>query len=448
MDRDRMPPHISPVASDPVQPDRTSVVVIGGGIIGVCTAYFLAAKGVPVTLCEKGEIAAEQSSRNWGWCRKMGRDPREVPLAIEALRLWHDMNRAVGGETGFRRSGIVYLCKTQADVEKRESWLDLVARGHQLDSKLVTRDQAARILPGLAGSSAGALFTPSDRRAEPSLAAPAIAEAARRNGATILTRCAVRGIETAAGRVTGVVTEHGRIACDSVVLAGGIWSSLFCGNLDLHLPQLKVLSAVMRTAPLPAGPETSVGGPSFGLRKRLDGGYTVANWSDNVAELVPDSFRFGPEFRPLLKLHRDSIRVRLGRQFLQEWRTPRRWALDAETPFEQTRIYDPAPRDDILHNAQDAVSLAFPVFHDMEVVETWGGAIDVTPDAVPVISGVDTIPGFFIATGFSGHGFGIAPGAGRLMAELVMGETPVVDPSPFRYNRFIDGSRPQPSPLA
>ena len=443
-----MPPHVEPVASDPTQPDRTSVVVIGGGIIGVCTAYFLAAKGVPVTLCEKGEIAAEQSSRNWGWCRKMGRDPREVPLAIEALRLWHEMNRTIGAETGFRRSGIVYLCKTQADLEKRESWLDLVGRAHQLDSKLITRDQAARILPGLAGPWAGALFTPSDGRAEPGLAAPAIAEAARRLGAKILTRCAVRGIETEAGRIKGVVTEKGRIACDNVVLAGGVWSSLFCGNLGLRLPQLKVFSAVMRTEPIPGGPETSASGTGFGLRKRLDGGYTVANWSDNISEIVPDSIRFGSDFRPLLKLHSDSIRVRLGGQFLKEWRTPRKWSLDAETPFEKTRIFDPAPRDDILHKAQDAVSAAFPVFHDMTVTETWGGAIDVTPDAIPVISGVDSIPGFFIATGFSGHGFGISPGAGRLMAEMVMGDTPVVDPFPFRYSRFTDGSRPQPSPLA
>ena len=163
---------------------------------------------------------------------------------------------------------------------------------------------------------------------------------------------------------------------------------------------------------------------------------------------MPDSFRYGPDFRPLLKLHSDSIRVRIGKQFLTEWRTPRSWALDAETPFEQTRILDPKPHEPILHKAQDAVSAAFPVFHDMVVAESWGGAIDVTPDAIPVISGVDTIPGFFVATGFSGHGFGISPGAGRLMAELVMGETPVVDPYPFRYSRFTDGSRPQPSPLA
>ncbi len=84
----------------------------------------------------------------------------------------------------------------------------------------------------------------------------------------------------------------------------------------------------------------------------------------------------------------------------------------------------------------------------MRVTGSWGGMIDVTPDGIPVISAVDALPGFFIATGFTGHGFGIAPGAGRLMAELVTGETPVVDPAPFRYSRFTDGSRPKPSPLA
>ena len=99
-------------------------------------------------------------------------------------------------------------------------------------------------------------------------------------------------------------------------------------------------------------------------------------------------------------------------------------------------------------SARMHVTAAFPVFHTMQVTQTWGGMIDVTPDGVPVISHVDTLPGLFIATGFSGHGFGIAPGAGRLMAELVTGETPVVDPAAFRYSRFTDGTRPKPSPLA
>ena len=443
-----MSPPVNHVPSSPGMPARTTVVVIGGGIVGVCTAFFLARAGVPVVLCEKGEIAAEQSSRNWGWCRKMGRDPREMPLAVEALRLWNDMNKMINAESGFRRSGIVYLCRTPKDLAKRAQWLEEVGRPHQIDSRLLTRDQMALATPGLAGSWSGALFTPSDGRAEPSQAAPAIAEAARRHGAVLLTQCAVRSVETAGGRVTGVVTEKGPIACEQVVLAGGVWSRLFCGNLGLRLPQLKVNSAVMRIDPVEGGPETSVGGPGFGLRRRLDGGYTVGNWNANLAEIVPDSARFFGDFLPMWRQHRADTRLRLGRAFLRETLMPKRWKPDERTPFERTRILDPAPPPHILERARAGLIAAFPVMHAMRVTETWGGAVDVTPDGVPVISGVDGLPGFHVATGFTGHGFGIAPAAGRLMAQLVMGQTPVVDPTPFRYSRFSGHPRPRPSPLA
>jgi len=443
-----MAPPVDLVRSNPTIPATTHVVVIGGGIIGACTAFFLARKGIPTVLCEKGEIAGEQSSRNWGWCRKMGRDPREVPLAMEAMRLWTEMNSLVGAETGFRRSGIVYLCRTQAELAKREAWLEQVGGPLGLDTRLLTRDQINRVLPGLAGSWLGALSTPSDGRAEPAHAAPAIAQAARRLGATVLTRCAVRGVETVAGRIAGVVTERGTIACQSLVLAGGVWSSLFCRPLNLRLPQLRVLSSVMRTEPLPNGPEASASGFGFGLRKRLDGGYTVASWSGNVVDIVPDSFRFVRDFFPAVRARRRDVRLRLGGQFVRELVQPRRWKLDQLSPFETVRILDPPPIQPILEQARTHVTAAFPVFQSMRVAESWSGMIDVTPDGIPVISGVHSLPGFFIATGFTGHGFGIAPGAGRLMAELVTGETPVVDPAPFRYSRFSDGTRPKPSPLA
>jgi glycine/D-amino acid oxidase-like deaminating enzyme len=443
-----MAPPVDRVPGDPSLPATTGVVVIGGGIIGVCTAFFLARKGVPVVLCEKGEIAGEQSSRNWGWCRKMGRDPREVPLAMEALRLWPEMNTLVGAETGFRRTGIVYLCRTQKELAKREAWLESVGKPFQLDSRLLSREQLNRVLPGLAGPWLGGLSTPSDGRAEPAHAAPAIAEAARRLGATILTQCAVRGVETVGGRISGVVTERGTIACNSVVLAGGVWSRLFCRPLDLRLPQLKVLSSVMRTEPLPGGPEASASGFGFGLRKRLDGGYTVASWSGNVVDIAPDTFRFFSDFFPSMRMRRGDVRLRFGTRFLRELFQPRRWKLDSPSPFEAVRVLDPPPHQPILDQARAHVTDAFPVFHTMRVAESWGGMIDVTPDGIPVISAVDALPGFFIATGFTGHGFGIAPGAGRLMAELVMGETPVVDPTPFRYSRFTDGTRHKPSPLA
>ena len=123
---------------------------------------------------------------------------------------------------------------------------------------------------------------------------------------------------------------------------------------------------------------------------------------------------------------------------------PRQWKLDARSPFEDIRVLDPKPDEAQVEEARNDIAAAFPFFRDMKVENAWGGLIDVTPDAVPVISPVESVPGFFIATGFSGHGFGIGPGAGRLMAELVTGDAPCVDPSPFRFSRFSDGSKPRP----
>ncbi|HMD65258.1 MAG TPA: FAD-binding oxidoreductase [Stellaceae bacterium] len=442
-----MAPRVDPVSSDDALPARADVVVVGGGIIGTSTALFLAQKGVSTALCEKGHIAGEQSSRNWGWCRKMGRDPREIPLIIESLRLWQGMNQMAEAETGFRQAGIMYLAENPAEIEHFEAWLEH-ARHYQLDTRLLTASEAAELMPGLTGTWAGALYTASDGKAEPQMAAPAIAEAARRRGAAIVTQCAVRGIETAAGRVAAVITERGRIACGSVVLAGGAWSRLFCGNLGIELPQLKVLGTVMRTEPIEGGPEISASGGLFGFRKRMDGGYTVATLGVRTIDLVPDNFRLLFDYLPAARLHWKRLRFRVGRRWVDEWRTPRRWALDAASPFEAVRVLDPEPDPFVVDRAQAAVAQAFPLFRNMVVAESWGGMIDVMPDAVPVISPVESLPGFFIATGFSGHGFGIGPGAGRLTADMVTGDPTLVDPTPFRLSRFTDGSNPRPHPLA
>jgi glycine/D-amino acid oxidase-like deaminating enzyme len=442
-----MAPRVDPVESDEKVPDRADVVVIGGGIIGTSAALFLAEKGISTVLCEKGHVAGEQSSRNWGWCRKMVRDPRELPLAIESLRLWEGMNERVAAETGFRTCGIMYLADSAEDLARLAGWLEH-ARQYQLDTRVIDGTEVARRLPGMAKGWAGALYTPSDGKAEPQLAAPAIAAAARRKGAAIVQGCAARGIETAGGRVAAVVTEKGRIACGAAVLAGGAWSRLFCGNLGIALPQLKVLGSVMRTERLDGGPEISASGGLFGYRKRLDGGYTVATLGVRTIDLVPDSFRLLPQYLPSARLHWKKLRLRAGRRFLEEWRTPRRWALDGPSPFERVRVLDPAADPYVLERARAAIAEAFPAFRNLRVAESWGGMIDVMPDAIPVISAVDALPGFFIVTGFSGHGFGIGPGAGRLIADMVAGAPPIVDPAPFRLARFTDGSNPRPHPLA
>jgi glycine/D-amino acid oxidase-like deaminating enzyme len=237
------------------------------------------------------------------------------------------------------------------------------------------------------------------------------------------------------------VTEKGRIACTSVVLAGGAWSRLFCSTIGVTLPQLKVLASVLRTNPIAGGPETALWATGFGIRRRLDGGLTIANGSSSLVDIVPDSFRFFFQFLPAMKAEWKSLRFRAGRRFLEEWDAKAQLAPDRPTVFERVRILDPEPEVALSEGALATVKVVFPALQGATVAQHWAGLIDVTPDAVPVISAVEAVPGFFIATGFSGHGFGIGPGAGRLIADLVSGDQPVVDPSPFRLSRFLDGSK-------
>jgi glycine/D-amino acid oxidase-like deaminating enzyme len=435
-----MVPELIAVETDATLPPRADVVIIGGGIAGVSTLLALAEKGVSTVLVEKGRLAGEQSSRNWGFCRTQGRDQAEVPLALESLRLWDRMDRLVGGDVGFQRAGACYLCETPAEVAGYEAWLDN-ARQWQVQSRILSTDEVDTVLPGSSRRWAGALYTPDDGRAEPQLAVPLMAQAARRLGATIVTQCAARGFETKAGRVSGVVTELGTIGCDAAVLAGGAWSRLFCGNMGVDFPQLKILGSVMRTQPLDGPPEMAVAGPDFAFRKRRDGGYTVARRNGYEAYVVPDSFRLLPRFFSAMIRTRREYRLRLFGRFGEEWRIPRRWALDQASPFEAMRVLDPAPNPATVEESRGNLIRAFPAFAGVRIAESWGGLIDTTPDAVPVIGPVQAVPGFYLMSGFSGHGFGIGPGAGRLMSELIMGTTPVVDPAPFRFERFAASPR-------
>jgi glycine/D-amino acid oxidase-like deaminating enzyme len=365
----------------------------------------------------------------------MGRDPAELPLAMLSIALWKKMNERTGEETGFRQTGIAYLCRNPRQEAEYEEWL-VHARAFDLDTKLLRKEELHQHLPGMTDGFTAALHTSSDGRAEPFKAAPAIARAAIRAGAHVLTGCAVRTVERSAGRVSGVVTEKGPISCSSVILAGGAWSRLFSGNMGLDFPQLKILASVARATSVDGVPDMPVGADNFSFRRRLDGSFSVAMRNANIAPITPDSFRLFSDFVPTLIKSWRELKLRVGTQFLREWRTPRSWVADDVSPFEQVRILDPVPFERFNREGFANLVEAFPAFASSRITQSWAGLIDVTPDAVPVIGQVDSIPGFYIASGFSGHGFGIGPGAGQLMAEIVTGVPTSVDPSIFRLDRF------------
>lgn len=433
-------PRLPHFQSDLALPKAVDVVVIGGGIIGASTALELAERGHSVLLCEKGQIGAEQSSRNWGWVRISCRDPREIPLMVRALELWDQLDARTGKETGFTRSGILFTAQHRRDEARLERWLGNLD-GWQQQAQMVRAETLDQLVPGHQTRTRAALYTPMDGRAEPQLATHAIASAAQAAGARVMSECAVRSVDTSAGRISGVMTERGRVACSAVVVAGGAWSRLFLGNAGIDLPQLKVLNSVLRTSPVQGGPEVAIYSDELGIRRRADGGYTIADGQENVVDLVSDSLRLGWKFLPAYRQEWRSLRFRLSGRWREEAAQERRWQPQQTTPFEQCRVLDPAPSQKALKRGWAAAQKAFPQLQEADVVQSWAGLIDVTPDALPVISQVDQLPGLFVATGFSGHGFGIAPAAGQLAADLVTGDGPVVDPHDFRLSRFSDGSR-------
>ncbi|MEP4036639.1 FAD-binding oxidoreductase [Pseudophaeobacter sp.] len=430
-------PKLPHFQADLALPKRVDAVVVGGGIIGASTALELAERGFSVLLCEKGQIAGEQSSRNWGWVRISQRDPRELPLMAEAMKLWEELEARTGHPTGYQRSGILYTAERGREEAKLESWAPHLA-AMDLPGQMLRGELLKQVMPGFQGKVISGYYTPQDGRAEPQLATHAIAWAAQAAGAKVMTECAVRSVETEAGRISSVITERGRVACSAVVVAGGAWSRLFLGNAGISLPQLKVLNSVLRTSAVQDGPETAIWSGAFSLRKRLDGGYTIANGTENIVDIVPDTLRLGLKFLPSYLQEWRSLQLRLtgSGRWREEASQDRRWSPKQTTPFESRRVLDPAPSQKAIKQGWEAAQKAFPVLQGADVVQSWGGMIDVTPDAVPVISQVDDLPGLFVSTGFSGHGFGIGPAAGRLTADLVTGDSPVVDPHEFRLSRF------------
>ncbi len=423
-------------------PDAVDVAIIGGGIIGVMSAYYLAQKGLRVLVLEKGRVAAEQSSRNWGWVRQQNRDHAELPIMVEANRLWRGLDMQTNNRLGLARCGLTYLAESDADTSNYDDWLKL-AHAHDVDSCILSSTEVAKMFSGAIHQYAGALHTPSDMRAEPWKAVPVLARLAVEHGVMIREGCAVRALDIVAGRVCGVVTEQGVVRADAVVVAGGAWSNLFLRQYGVDIHQLSVGASVVATEPCP---EVYAGGASMrnlAFRRREDGGYTIAASGFHQVWVGRDAFRSFGKYIPQL---RDDP---FGRQYFpaapkgfpDAWGTARHWSADDVSPFEKMRVLNPAPHLGRLRKAADKFTQHFPQVGQIKFRTAWAGMIDATPDTVPVVDHIAALPGLSVCTGMCGHGFGIGPAFGRIMADLVAGDDVGHDLSRFRAGRFSDGSK-------
>jgi len=304
----------SPIMFNDALPDAADVVVIGAGIAGTATSYFLAQHGLKVALCEKGRVAGEQSSRSFGWIRQQGRDWAELPIMMESNRIWRGLANDTGeADLVFTESGCYYLAESEATLARYEQWCEM-ARQHQLDTRMLSVRETRKQFPAVKGQWAGAMATPSDGRGEHFTAVPALARAARRRGVGVIENCAVRTVDIEAGRVAGVVTEMGRIRCQKVVLAGGAWSTHFAANAGVNLPQLATCCSGARTEPCPEVFSANLSLDGLSFLRRDDGSYTVSSSDRAVHYLSTASFKYFSKFFALLKLSARDVRLKLKAQ--------------------------------------------------------------------------------------------------------------------------------------
>ncbi|NDW06604.1 NAD(P)/FAD-dependent oxidoreductase [Jiella pacifica] len=430
-----MPAPLLVVPSSEKLPDSVDAVVIGGGIVGASSAYFMARQGLKVALVEKGRVGAEQSSRNWGWCRQQNRDARELPMATQSLALWEEMTADIGEDLGFRRCGLLYLSDNEAEIAGWAKWRDFAATQgvttHMLSAAEAGERGAATGKPWKGG-----VFSPSDGIADPSRAAPLIAGGVVKHGGTIHQFCAARGIETAGGRVSGVVTENGTIRTSRVVLAGGAWASSFCRQLGISFPQSSVRSPSLSLMPGAKGLPDALHTAEVSVTRRGDGGYTLAVSGMASVDPTAQQLRYARSFLPMFAKRWRVLTPGNLSGFAAGHETLKRWALDKPTPMERMRILDPIPSARAIETILMRARRLLPELTVVPVQAAWAGYIDSTPDGVPVIDDGVGPKGLLLAAGFSGHGFGIGPGAGRLVADMVTGRTPSVEHRHYRLSRF------------
>jgi len=430
-----MPAPLLHIETESHLPADADCVVIGGGIIGVSAAYWLARAGQKVVLLEKGRIGAEQSSRNWGWCRQQNRDARELPLSTRSLALWEEMVADLGPEIGFRRCGLVYLSNDEAELEGWATW-GRFARTEGVDTRMLTAAEATERGGATGRAWRGGVWSPTDGIADPASAAPVIARGIVKHGGRVIQSCAARGVEMAGGRISGVVTERGTIRTPTVIVAGGAWAGSFLHQLGMDFPQASVRSSILSLAPGAAGLPDALHTKDVSVTRRGDGGHTVAISGRANVDLTPAMLRGAKHFMPMFAKRWRSLRP----GGLQGWRagfeTRAIWAMDRETPMERMRILDPRPSRRLVAETLARARALMPALQGIPMQAAWAGFIDSTPDGVPVIDADTAIPGLVLAAGLSGHGFGIGPGVGYLVADLALARTPNTEIRQYRLDRF------------
>ena len=370
-------------------PNTADVVIIGGGVMGSAIAYNLAKEGLKPAVIERGDIGGEASGSNGGGVRQSARNLKEMPLAMESIRMYGHLHEELGMDVEYVREGNLRLCASEEEVDAmRKSVENQKAVGLELE--MLDRKKILEINPYVSEKVMGASYCPTDGHANPLLVTYAFFKKAKSLGAQFFTHEAVTDIRLQKGKVTAIVTDKQVIETDLVVNAAGVSGRKVANMVGLDLPMKPVFSEALITEPYP------------------------------------------PVFKQMIG-HAKGLFY--GRQTVHG---PFFWG-----GFVGTETFIHQEGKPLFHYIGPAISRMlidyFPALKDLHVIRTWSGLIAQMSDAIPVLGLTEEVPGFVFATGFSGHGFGLAPVIGRLISELIMDCGTSIPIHDFCYGRFVKG---------
>lgn len=424
-------------------PASADAVIIGAGIQGCASAYYMAQAGMKVVLIDKSRIAGQQSSRAWGFVRVQMRDPDEIPLMLAGKKLWRGLEAELNADLEWNENGALYASSSAAIVAYREKWFES-ARPFGLDTQLLSAAEVAALLPGLASPVIGGLYTKSDGHAEPRKATAAYAQRARDMGAVILEGCGALAIELAGGRVAGVATEWGQVKANTVLLCAGASSWRLLKQLGVMLPQSYVRSSVARTNILPQVTEAAFIGDGIAFRKRRDGSFNIASSMHSDVDVGLDHLRLAPWYWRAYRESAKGLTLHVGAPLLADLCQRLPWREEACKPAIHVREPMIDPQQERLRDAVRLLERAFPSVGRVGIAEQWAGNIDTLPDGIPVLDAPTAMPGLLVATGFCGHGFALGPIVGKTMSALAQGLQSDINLRPFRLSRFVEGDVKKP----
>lgn len=372
------------------QPAEADVVIVGGGAIGASAAFHLAEAGVRVVLVEKDEIASGSTSKSAGGVRAQFSHPTNIALGSRSLEAFERFGERPGGNIDLQQHGYLFLLDDADDLKTFSASVEL-QNSMGVPSRIIDTDEIARLCPlvnteGLIGGA----FSPSDGHCTPEAVAQGYATGARNHGAVIRRNCAVTGIEHRDGAVSGVVTDGGTIKASSVVCAAGAWSAAIGQMAGVDLPVTPIRRQVVVTEAMTDRPAD--------LPMTID---------------YSRSFYFHTEGPGLLVGMSDP---------------------DEEPGFHFSRT------DRWNDLVADAMQTRAPALTSLGITSGWAGVYEVTPDNNAVIGRSTDVPGFFYATGFSGHGFLQSPAVGEVIRDLYLGRERDIDVSSFTADRFAHAS--------